>query len=57
MIHFTNPKVSHFLKWFVRDFLHYHDSIACAEGKIIKALQLEGEQRGFVADTEGGYGY
>ena len=42
MIHFTNPAIDHYYKRFVRDFLHYHDSIYCAAGKIIKAVQLEG---------------
>ena len=57
MVHFSDPTVSHYFKRFVRDFLHYHDSIVCAAGKIVKALQVEGKQRGFVADAEGGSGY
>ena len=54
MIHFTNPKHDHHFKRFVRDFLHYRDEIFCAAGKIIKALQKEGQERG---DQYGPYGY
>jgi len=42
MIHFSNPAFDHYYKRFVRDFLHYHDSIYCAAGKIVKAVQKEG---------------
>jgi GDP-fucose protein O-fucosyltransferase len=41
MIHFTNPVYDHYYKRFVRDFLHYHDAIYCAAGKIVLALQWE----------------
>jgi len=53
MIHFTNPATDHYYKRFVRDFLHYHDSIYCAAGKIVKAVQYEGVARGFAVDPEG----
>lgn len=41
----------------MRDFLHYHDNIYCAAGKIVKALQLEGTKRGFAVDDEGAGAY
>ena len=47
----------HFYKRFVRDFLHYHDSIYCAAGKIVLELQEESKKRGFEIDLEGGGGY
>jgi len=57
MIHFTDPSVDNHFKRFVRDFLHYNDEIYCAAGKIIKALQVEGRQRNFDIDEEGGDGF
>jgi GDP-fucose protein O-fucosyltransferase len=57
MLYFTDPAIDHYYKRFVRDFLHYNDSIYCAAGKIVKALQAEGEKRGFKVDDEGGGGY
>jgi hypothetical protein len=57
MIQFTDPSVDNYFKRFVRDFLHYNDEIYCAAGKIIKALQAEGSQRGFDVDEEGGGGF
>ena len=45
MLHFTDPAIENTVKRFVRDFLHYHDQIYCAAGKIVKALQWEGKQR------------
>ena len=57
MIYFTDPAIENYYRRFVRDFLHYHDSIYCAAGKIVKALQAEGEKRGFVPDSEGGGGF
>jgi len=56
MIHFTDPAVDNYFKRFVRDFLHYHDNIFCAAGKIIKAVQAEGAARGFPIDPETGAG-
>mmetsp|Transcript_38921 Transcript_38921/g.44490 ORF Transcript_38921/g.44490 Transcript_38921/m.44490 type:complete len:1187 (+) Transcript_38921:96-3656(+) len=53
-IHFTEPLIDNYFKRFVRDFLHYNDQIYCAAGKIVKALQVEGSQRGFNLDEEGG---
>jgi hypothetical protein len=53
MIHFTEPSIDHYFKRFVRDFLHYHDAIYCAAGKIVHSLRVEGQARGFKADTEG----
>ena len=55
--HFTNPAVENYYKRFVRDFLHYHDTIFCAAGKIIKAVQAEGIERGFSVDDEGSGGF
>jgi hypothetical protein len=57
MMHFTNVATDHYYKRFVRDFLHYHDSIYCAAGKIVKAVQAEGVARGFVVDDEGAGAY
>ena len=59
MIHFTNPVHDHHYKRFVRDFLHYHDSIYCAAGKIVKALQLEAAVRtpSYTPDPHGAGGY
>ena len=44
MLHFTDSVIDNTVKRFVRDFLHYHDQIYCAAGKIVKALQWEGKQ-------------
>ena len=55
--HFTDPATENYIRRFVRDFLHYHDSIYCAAGKIVKALQAEGKKRGFPVDEEGSGGY
>lgn len=41
MIHFTNPVHDNYFRRFVRDYLHYHESIYCAAGKIVKAIQKE----------------
>jgi hypothetical protein len=57
LIHFTDPALDNFYKRFVRDFLHYNNQIYCAAGKIVKALQAEGKDRGFPTDDEGGGGY
>jgi hypothetical protein len=43
---FTNPKHDHLFKRFVRDYMRYHDSIWCAAGKIVHALQEEGQALG-----------
>lgn len=56
-MYFTNPSIFNYYKRFVRDFLHYHDEIYCAAGKIVLALQEEGTKRGFQLDEEGGGGY
>ena len=56
-MYFTNPKVFNYFKRFVRDFLHYHDEIYCAAGKIVLALQEEGKKLGFSTDGEGGGGF
>jgi hypothetical protein len=39
MILFTDPVIDNHYKRFVRDFLHYHDVIFCAAGKIVNSLQ------------------
>jgi hypothetical protein len=60
MIHFTNPIYDHRYKRFVRDFLHYHDTIYCAAGKIVRALQLESaltRPADHAPDAEGAGGY
>mmetsp|Transcript_12316 Transcript_12316/g.17538 ORF Transcript_12316/g.17538 Transcript_12316/m.17538 type:complete len:406 (+) Transcript_12316:581-1798(+) len=54
---FTNPEFENFFKRFVRDYLHYHDAIYCAAGKIVLAIQDEGRKKGFYTDDEGGGGY
>ena len=54
---FTNPVIDNYFKRFVRDFLHYTDSIYCAAGKIVNALQEEGKALGFEEDEEGGGGH
>lgn len=56
-LHFTDPAIDNYYKRFVRDFLHYHDSIFCAAGKIVKAVQAEGMKRGFSPDNEGAGGF
>ena len=38
---FTDPWVGNYYKRFVRDFLRFHDTVYCAAGKIILALQYE----------------
>jgi hypothetical protein len=40
---FTDPLVDNHYKRFVRDFLHYKDSLYCAAGKIVHALNNEGK--------------
>lgn len=57
MIHFTDPALENQVKRFVRDFLHYHDSIYCAAGKIVKAVQAEAVTRGFAVDPNGAGAY
>ena len=57
MIHFTDPAIDHYYKRFVRDYLHYHDAIYCAAGKIVKAVQAEGIARGFAVDPNGAGAY
>jgi hypothetical protein len=56
-VHFTDPAIDNYFKRFVRDFLHYHDVIYCAAGKIVKALQVEARERGFETDDQGAGGY
>mmetsp|Transcript_5995 Transcript_5995/g.7636 ORF Transcript_5995/g.7636 Transcript_5995/m.7636 type:complete len:605 (+) Transcript_5995:30-1844(+) len=56
-MYFTNPAIYNYYKRFVRDFMHYHDEIYCAAGKIVLALQEEGNKRGFSLDKEGGGGF
>lgn len=45
------------MKRFVRDYMHYNDSIFCAAGKIVRSIQQEAMERGFSLDEEGGGGY
>eukprot|EP00977_Amphora_coffeiformis_P021218 scaffold9062_cov154-Amphora_coffeaeformis.AAC.4 len=56
-VFFSDPVESHYYKRFVRDYLHYHDSIFCAAGKIVQAVQVEGQNRGFQIDDEGAGGF
>eukprot|EP00546_Thalassionema_frauenfeldii_P018177 CAMPEP_0178906600 /NCGR_PEP_ID=MMETSP0786-20121207/6914_1 /TAXON_ID=186022 /ORGANISM="Thalassionema frauenfeldii, Strain CCMP 1798" /LENGTH=1170 /DNA_ID=CAMNT_0020578323 /DNA_START=144 /DNA_END=3656 /DNA_ORIENTATION=- len=55
ILFFTNPSVDNYVKRFVRDFLHYHDSIFCAAGKIVKALQAEADPKSIDSEGSGGY--
>jgi hypothetical protein len=57
VIHFSDPAIDNYMKRFIRDFIHYHDNMYCAAGKIIQSLQYEGKQRGFEVDQEGAGGY
>lgn len=57
MIHFTDPVHDHHYRRFVRDMLHYHDTIWCAAGKVVKAVQAEGVARGFKVDENGAGAY
>ena len=40
-LYFTDIKIDHYYKRFVRDFLHYTDTIWCAAGKVIQLLEDE----------------
>ena len=40
-IYFPDTKMDHYYKRFVRDFLHYTDTIWCAAGRVIKLLEDE----------------
>ena len=40
---FTDPVVDNHYKRFVRDFLHYKDTLFCAAGKIVNELNREGK--------------
>lgn len=57
IMYFSDAAVGNYMKRFVRDFLHYNDAIYCAAGKIVKAIQAEGMQRGFALDAEKGGAY
>lgn len=37
--------------------MHYNDRIFCAAGKIVRSIQKEAMDRGFIVDEEGGGGY
>ena len=56
-VYFTDPPSDNYFKRFVRDYLHYSDTIFCAAGKIVRAIQHEAVERGFAVDEEGGGGY
>ncbi len=45
------------MKRFIRDYMHYNDSIFCAAGKIVRSIQQEAIEGGFSLDEEGGGGY
>ena len=38
---FTDAKIDHYFKRFVRDYLHYTDNIWCAAGRVLHALEEE----------------
>ena len=40
-IFFPDEKIDHYYKRFVRDFLHYTDTIWCAAGRVIQLLEDE----------------
>jgi len=40
-LYFTDTKLDHYFKRFVRDFLHYTDTIWCAAGKVLHMLEEE----------------
>jgi hypothetical protein len=50
---FTDSAIDNYFKRFVRDFMRYNDRIYCAAGKVVRALQKEGMERGFKLDDEG----
>lgn len=52
MIHFTNPVYDNYFRRFVRDYLHYHEAIYCAAGKIVKAIQKEASLLNNSTDTK-----
>jgi len=54
---FTDPVSDNHFKRFVRDFLHYHDAIFCAAGKIVNSLQDMAKERGLSVDTSGSAGF
>ena len=56
-LHFSDVMVGNYYKRLVRDLLHYRPEINCAAGKIIKALQEEGESQGFSTDENEAGGY
>ena len=40
-LHFTDVRVDHHYKRFVRDFLHYPDEVWCAASRVIRSLEEE----------------
>ena len=50
LLHFSDPKISHYTKRFVRDFLHYIDEIFCAAGKVIHRIHQEARDLGLPHD-------
>jgi len=58
---FTNPRYHNYYSRFVRDYLHYHDTIYCAAAKIVKALQVEAKHvypaAAAAVDVNGAGGY
>jgi len=53
---FTDAKVGNYYKRFIRDFLRFHDTVFCAAGKIILALQYEDYLRKALVSGGGGKG-
>uniref|UniRef100_A0A7S2W8P9 O-fucosyltransferase family protein n=1 Tax=Eucampia antarctica TaxID=49252 RepID=A0A7S2W8P9_9STRA len=51
---FTDPVIDNHYKRFVRDFLHYHDAVYCAAGKIVNTMQDMAKElakeKGFLID-------
>ena len=46
-LYFTDVKVDHHFKRFVRDFLHYTDTVWCAAGRVLNILQEEATTAGW----------
>ena len=54
---FSDVKMDHHYKRFVRDFLHYPDSIFCAAGRVIKLLEEESTKLLIHSSDGGGPSY
>ena len=45
LIFFTDPQIGNYYRRFVRDFLRYHDTVFCAAGRVVLALQVSFQYR------------